>query len=124
MILKSLKKQANNEKYWLIKGKSTKIALAFIQNKANFKNIKIFVSFFETSKYAILTACRTKKQTQFKANSNPIPERSKMNINPYIRINYEIFLLLLGEVTKPNKPNTNPILHPCPIYLSTIYSAL
>ncbi len=77
MNLQSLKRQLNNQKGWLIKGKITKIAPAFIQNKANFKNIKISVSSFQTSKCEILPAWRSKKQTQFKANSRKAKNEHK-----------------------------------------------
>jgi len=104
-----MKNQVNNEKGRLIKGKSTRIAAAFIQNKANFKNIKIGVSSFETSIYEILSAWRGKKQTQNKPNSNPIPERPKMNVNIFDTKAYNNFLRLPGEKTKPIQTQTNPI---------------
>jgi hypothetical protein len=64
--------QLKMKKTHLIKGKSTKITAAFIQNKPNLKNIKIGVSPFETSKCEILSAWRGENQTQSKPNSNPI----------------------------------------------------
>jgi hypothetical protein len=52
----------------------------FMQNKPNFKNIKIGVSPFETSKYQILSAWRGEKtnpiQTQLK------PKQSQYKPNP------------------------------------------
>jgi hypothetical protein len=74
---------------------------SIIKNKANLKNHKIDVSPFKTSKYEISPAGSGKNQTQYKANLEPINAHSK-----------------------PNKPNSKPILHPCPIYRSTIYSGL
>jgi len=61
LLCSFVKRHLNNQKGWLIKGKSTKIAAAFMQNKANFKNIKIGISSFETSKYEILPALRGEK---------------------------------------------------------------
>ncbi len=45
-------------------------------------------------------------QTQYKANTNPIPEMSKMNANAFSQKDYE------NETAfglRQNKPNTNPI---------------
>jgi len=64
--------QLNNKKGNLFNEKITKIAAAFIQNKANFKSIKIGVSSFHTSKYEILPAWRGEKTNPIKPNSNPI----------------------------------------------------
>ncbi len=101
--------QLNHEKNRQIKGKSTKIAAAFIQNKPNLKNNKIGVSSFQKSKYEILPAWRGKKQTQFKPNPNPIPKRPKLNANPFNKMIYKNFILLAGQKTEPiqtqNKPN-------------------
>ena len=62
------KKQLNNEKNRQIKGKSTKITAAFMQNKANFVNSEIGTSSSETSRYEISPTGSSKKQTQFKSN--------------------------------------------------------
>ena len=43
----------------------------FSENKPNFKNIKIGVSSFETSKYEILPAWRGEKTNPIKPNSKP-----------------------------------------------------
>ncbi len=101
MNLKSLKSQVNNQKGQSIKGKSTKIAAAFMQNKANFVNNKISVNSFETSKYEILAALWSKKQTQFKPNTNPIHKRPKMNANPFNKMIYKNFMPLAKQKTKP-----------------------
>jgi len=61
-------RQENNQKGRFSNEKSTKIAAAFIQNKPNFKNIKIGVSSFETSKYEILPAWRVEKTNPIKPN--------------------------------------------------------
>ncbi len=64
--------QLNSKKVRLFKGKITKSSITFSENKPNFKNIKIGVSSFKTSKYEISTAWRSQKQTQYKPNTNPI----------------------------------------------------
>ncbi len=66
----------NNKKGWLIKAKSAKIAADFMQNKANYKYIKIGVSSFKTSKYEILPARRGEKTNPIKPNTNPIQTQS------------------------------------------------
>ena len=73
----------NNKKGSKIKGKITKSYTTFSENKPNLVNSEIGVSPFETSKYEISPACRGEKQTQFKANSNPI----KANFGPISRVN-------------------------------------
>ncbi|MFX0198152.1 MAG: hypothetical protein ACFFCW_18695 [Candidatus Hodarchaeota archaeon] len=98
-----MKNQLNNKKVWLFKGKITKSSIAFSENKPNFKNIKIGVSSFMTSKYEISPAWRGKKQTQYKPNSNPIPERPKMNANIYYTSGYNNKTFFLAPNTKPNK---------------------
>ncbi len=104
MSLKSLKSRVNSQKTYPIRGKIAKFAPAFIQNKPNFKNIKIGVSSFETGKYEILTARRGKKQTQFKPNTNPIHKRPKMNANICNTKIYGNKTFFLAPKTKPNKP--------------------
>ena len=96
------------------KEKSTKSANTFCRNKPNSPIVQTDVTFFTTMYYtnfASLTKVKNKpNQTQFKANSNPISKRPKMNISNFITINYEIFLRLTEQKTKPNKAKTNPIL--------------
>jgi hypothetical protein len=105
MNLKPLKSRLNNEKCCSFKGKSKKIAPAFIQNKPNFKNIAISVSSFETSKYKILTAGSGQKQTQCKPNSNPISERPKINLNSLKAMYYEIFPAYRAKKQTQSNPN-------------------
>ncbi len=102
------KKQLNNEKNRQIRGKSTKIAAAFMQNKANSKNIKISVSSFETGKYEILTAWRSKNQTQSKPNPNPIAEKALIDLSSFMTSKYVKFEDLAGRKTKPKQTQTNP----------------
>jgi len=72
MNLQSLKSQLNNQKIRLFNEKIAKCSVTFRKNKPNFKNIKIGVNSFETSKYEILTAWRGEKTNPIKPNSNPI----------------------------------------------------
>jgi len=99
----------NNEKSYKIRGKIAKNRSTFRKNKPNFKNIKINVSFFETSKYEILPAWRGEKKTQYRPNSNPIVKRQKMNLRNALTMNYKKFPRLPGKRTNPiqtqNKPN-------------------
>jgi len=60
--------------------------------------------------FASLTKVKNKpNQTQYKANSNPIPERPKMNVNQYNTKDYEENADKDYEKTNPIKPKTNPI---------------
>ncbi len=108
MKLKSLKKQENNQKDCLFNEKTTKIAAAFMQNKSNFKSIKIGASSFHTSKYEILTAGSGEKTNPIKPNTNPIPSKDKMSLNNAITMNYEIFSAGGLKKQTQNKPKTNP----------------
>jgi len=45
-------------------------------------------------------------QTQYKANTNPIPEKPKMNVTSILTKDYENITTFRLE---QNKPNTNPI---------------
>jgi len=57
---------------------------------------------------ASLTKVKNKpNQTQFKANSNPITEKPKMNTSSIITMNYKIFPRLPGEKQTQFKPKTN-----------------
>ena len=60
-----------NGKNRLIKEKITKSCITFRENKPNFKNIKIGVSSFETSKYEVLPAGSGEKTNPIKPNTNP-----------------------------------------------------
>jgi len=72
MKLESLKRQVNNKKGIKINEKTTKSATTFCRNKPNFKNIKIVVSSFKTSKYEILPAGSGEKTNPIKPNTKPI----------------------------------------------------
>ena len=97
-----MKNQLNNKKVWSFKGKITKSGITFRKYKPNFKNIKIGVNSFEISTYEILPAWRSKKQTQFKPNSNPIQERPKINLSTYFTGRY-------NNMTAPGSKKSNPI---------------
>jgi len=109
MNLKSLKSRVNNQKGCVIKGKSTKSSVTFRKNKANFKNIKIGASSLQTNKYETLPAWRGEKTNPNKANSNPIPEKQKMNISTYFTSRYNNKIIPGSKKTNPmqtqNKPN-------------------
>jgi len=95
----------NNEKSYKIRGKIAKNRSTFRKNKPNFKNIKINVSFFETSKYEILPAWRGEKtnpiQTQFKPNCQKAKNEPKKCFNNEL----QKISPLTGQ---KNKPNSNP----------------
>jgi len=80
MYLQSSKKQLNNQKVCLFKRKTAKSSTTFRRNKPNFKNIKIGVSSFETSKYEISPACRGEKTNPIKPNTKPIQSQFKPNL--------------------------------------------
>ncbi|UCE99928.1 MAG: hypothetical protein JSV82_02355 [Planctomycetota bacterium] len=103
MKLELLKSRENNEKRRLFRGKIAKSAVTFHKNKANFKNIIIGVSFFQTSKYEILPAWWGKKTnpskpnlSQNKANSNPICLNAIIGISSFLTSKYEKFEGLAG----------------------------
>ena len=100
-----MKNKLNNQKNRQIRGKIIKSSMTFNKNKPNSKNIKIGVSPFKTGKYEILPAWRGKKQTQFKANSNPIMNWAINNLSSLITGKYVKFEDLAGK----KQSQTNPI---------------
>ncbi len=81
-----------------------------MQNKPNFRKVKMNVTSFITNdsenKRLADTAKTNPIQTQNKPKTNPIPEMPKMNVTSILTKDYE------NETAfKPqkNKPNTNPI---------------
>ena len=109
MNLEALKSCVNNEKAGHSREKTTKSATNLIQNKPNFKNIKIGVSSFEKSKYEILPAGSSRKQTQFKPNTNPIYGVAEFTLSSFMTSKYVKSEDLAGNKTNPNKAKTNPI---------------
>ncbi len=99
-----------NEKVCSFSEKIAKSHTTFRKNKPNFKTIKISASPFKTSKYEILSAWRGKKQTQFKANSNSIPERPKMHANAFSQKDYKDFAPPKGQKTNPKQTQYKFIL--------------
>jgi len=110
----------NYEKYKNVElsiEKTTKSSVTFRKNKPNSPIVQMNLSYLSTMNYAIfasLTKVKNKpNQTQYKANSNPIPERPKMNTRNAITMNYKKFPCLPGEKTNPiqtqNKPNFYPL---------------
>ena len=112
MKLESLKSRLNNQKKKQIKGKITKSSITFNENKANFVNPEICVIPFQTSIYEILSARWSKNQTQFKPNTNPIPERPKMNTSSIITMNYRIFPRLSVKKQTHYKPKQSQFRYP------------
>jgi len=106
-------RQLNNEKGCLFNEKVTKSSVTFRKNKPNSPNVQTNVISFITMNYKnfiSLTKVKNKpNQTQFKANSNPIPERPKMNIRNAVTMNYKISPRLPGEKTKPKQTQSKPI---------------
>ena len=104
MKLESSKSRFNNQKKKQIKGKIAKFASVFIRNKPNFVNPEICVIPFQTSIYEISPACRGKKQTQNKANTNPIINWAINNISSFMTSEYVKLDTLPGRKTNPIKP--------------------
>ncbi len=105
----SSKKQLNNKKGSKIKGKSTKIAAAFMQNKPNSPNVQMNVTNLITMNYAIwasLTIVKNKpNQTQYKANSNPIVVNAIIGLSSFMTSKYVRLGTLLGKKQTQFKPN-------------------
>ena len=82
---------------------------SIMQNKPNLPNAQMNVTSFYTKDYEnehLHWAGKTNPiQTQYKANTNPIPERPKMNENLFATKVYENITTFRLE---QNKPNTNP----------------
>jgi len=101
--------QLNNEKGCLFKGKTTKSFTTFRTNKPNSPIVRTDVTSLKSMNYTIfisLTKVKNKpNQTQYKANSNPIPESPKMNVNIYYTKAYNNET---ASGSGKNKPNTNP----------------
>ena len=113
--------QSNNEKVWLLKGKTTKSSVTFRRNKPNSPIVQTDLTSCTTMNYTIfasLTKVKNKpNQTQFKANTNlssnvavggPIPERLKMNLNIYYTKVYNNLFRWRGEKTNPIQSQYKP----------------
>jgi len=83
---------------------------SIMQNKPNLLNAQMNVSSVLTKDYENKRLRRCVKtnpiQTQYKANTNPIPERPKMNENLFATKVYENITTFRLQ---KNKANTNPI---------------
>ena len=81
-----------------------------MQNKPNFRKTKMNLNSYLTKDYEnerLHWTGKTKPiQTQYKANTNPIPERPKMNENLFATKVYENITTFR---LRQNKPNTKPI---------------
>ncbi len=88
-----------------------------MQNKPNLLDALMKVSSVLTKDYENKRLCRCVKtkpiQTQYKANTNPISERPKMNENLFATKVYENITTFRLE---QNKPNTNPISKAAPTH--------
>ncbi len=113
MNLHSLKSRLNDKKDCLFKGKITKSYITFCESKPNSPVVQMNVTFFISMNYPIsasLTKVKNKpNQTQYKANSNPIPDRQKLCSNNFSQRDYERIARCRGQKNKPkqsqNKPN-------------------
>jgi hypothetical protein len=83
---------------------------SIMQNKPNLLNAQMNVSSVLTKDYENKRLRRCVKtnpiQTQYKANTNPIPEMPKMNVNSFITKEYR---KKDDFAAQKNKPNSNPI---------------
>ena len=81
-----------------------------MQNKPNFPDALMNVTSFYTMDYEnkrLADAAKTKPiQSQYKANTNPIPEKPKMNVTSILTKDYENEIAFRPQ---KNKPNSNPI---------------
>jgi hypothetical protein len=104
-----MKKQLKNQKNRQIRRKIIKSSMTFNENKPNLSEDKFGAKHFSKRIYEILTAWRGKNQTQFKPNSNPIPERPKMNLTNAVTMNYKKFPRIPCKKQTQNKAKTNPM---------------
>ncbi len=78
----------------------------FMQNKPNLLNAQMNLNSYSTKDYENKRLCRCVKtnpiQTQYKPNTNPIPERPKMNENLFATKGYENITTFRLEQNKPN----------------------
>ncbi len=102
-------RQVNNKKGCLFNEKTMKNTTIFMQNKANLSEDKFGAKRFSTmiyERFHPLAGIKNKpNQTQFKPNTNPIPERLKMNLRNALKMTYGRFMPLAGQ---KNKPKTKP----------------
>ncbi len=82
---------------------------AIMQNKPNFRKTKMNLNSYLTTDYENERLADTGKtnpiQTQYKAKTNPIPKRPKMNENLFATKVYENITTFRPQ---KNKANTNP----------------
>ncbi len=85
---------------------------SIMQNKPNLLDALMNVTSVLTKYYEnkrLADVAKTKPiQTQFKANTNPIPERPKMNENLFATKVYENITTFRLEQNKPNQTQKNP----------------
>jgi hypothetical protein len=123
MTLESLKSRLNIQKNRQISEKIIKSSMTFNENKPNFKNIKIGVSSFETSKYEILPAWRGKKQSQpnpIQTQYKPYSQKAKNERKFYYNNELQKFSQLAGK--KQTQTNPKQIYLPKMFDMRTIVS--
>ncbi len=83
---------------------------SIMQNKPNLLDTQMNLNSYLTKDYENKRLCRCVKtnpiQTQYKANTNPIPEKPKMNVTSILTKDYENETAFRPQ---KNKPNSNPI---------------
>ena len=83
-----------------------------MQNKPNLLNAQMNVSPFETKDYEnkrLADMAKTKPiQTQYKAKTNPIPEKPKMNVTSILTKVYENITTFRPKKTNPIQTQSNP----------------
>jgi len=86
---------------------------SIMQNKPNFRKAQMNVTSLYTKDYEnkrLADAAKTKPiQTQYKANSNPIPEMPKMNVTSILTKHYENKPPSGPKKTNPIRTQSNPI---------------
>ena len=79
----------------------------FMQNKPNFRKVKMNLNFYPTKDYenkSNWNLAKTKPiQTQYKAKTNPISSKAKMNANAFSQKDYENETAFRPQKNKPNQ---------------------
>jgi len=95
---------------------SVEIALqihSILTNKPKVKYAKINVSFYETSRYVhvghLVIQTNKAKQSQFKANSNPIASKGKIDAKCLFTMDYEENRGYGPKKTNPKQTQSKPI---------------
>ncbi len=112
MKTQSLKKQAKNEEGCLFNEKIAKSSVTFRKNKPNSPIVQTDLTSFRTMNYPIfasLTKVKNKpNQTQFKANTNPICQKTRLNINIYNTKIYRCKTAIRHKKANPKQSQYKP----------------